>query len=113
MAQDLGVVGMVLVVPMLGPSGEGGSGPGSLPQVILTAVEVAVVVAVLVVARRVTPAVLDVVARTCSPQVFLLTVVAVCLGTAYLTALAGVSESLGAPRRPGGQRAPGRHPCAG
>jgi monovalent cation:H+ antiporter-2, CPA2 family len=36
------------------------------------------------------------VARTCSPEVFLLAVVAICFGTAYLTALAGVSVSLGA-----------------
>jgi monovalent cation:H+ antiporter-2, CPA2 family len=93
-AQDLGVVGMVLVVPLLGPGGEDGTGAGSLVRAVLTAV--AVVVAVLLVARRVMPAVLDVVARTCSPEVFLLTVVAVCFGTAYLTALAGVSVSLGA-----------------
>jgi CPA2 family monovalent cation:H+ antiporter-2 len=42
------------------------------------------------------PRLLEVVARTCSPEVFLLTVVAVCFGTAYGTSLAGVSVSLGA-----------------
>jgi CPA2 family monovalent cation:H+ antiporter-2 len=42
------------------------------------------------------PALLEVVARTCSPELFLLTVVAICFGTAYLTSLAGVSISLGA-----------------
>ncbi len=94
-SQDLAVVGMVLVVPLLGPdAGEGESGWGSLVQALLTAV--GVVVAVLLVARRVMPPLLDVVARTCLPEVFLLTVVAVCFGTAYLTALAGVSVSLGA-----------------
>ena len=40
--------------------------------------------------------VLEAVARACSPEVFLLSVIALCLGTAYLTALAGVSVSLGA-----------------
>ncbi len=35
-------------------------------------------------------------ARTCSPELFLLTVIAICFGTAYLTSLAGVSVSLGA-----------------
>ena len=93
-AQDLAVVGMVLVVPLLAPAGSDGSGAGSLLRAL--AVAVAVVAAVLVVARRVMPVVLDVVARTCSPEVFLLAVVAVCFGTAYLTALAGVSVSLGA-----------------
>jgi CPA2 family monovalent cation:H+ antiporter-2 len=40
--------------------------------------------------------VLEAVARACSPEVFLLSLIALCLGTAYLTALAGVSVSLGA-----------------
>ncbi len=94
-SQDLAVVGMVLVVPLLGPgAGEGDSGWGSLVRAVLTAV--VVVAAVLLVARRVMPPLLDMVARTCVPEVFLLAVVAVCFGTAYLTALAGVSVSLGA-----------------
>ncbi len=42
------------------------------------------------------PILLEVVARTCSPEIFLMTVIAVCFGTAYLTSLAGVSVSLGA-----------------
>ncbi|MGY2066207.1 cation:proton antiporter domain-containing protein [Blastococcus sp. SYSU DS0619] len=94
-AQDLAVVAMVLVVPLLGPGADGeGSGGGSLLWALLTAV--AVIAVVLVVARRVMPALLDVVARACSPEVFLLAIVAICFGTAYLTALAGVSVSLGA-----------------
>ncbi|MGY1884930.1 cation:proton antiporter [Blastococcus sp. SYSU DS0753] len=94
-AQDLAVVAMVLVVPLLGPTADGGgSAGGSLVWAVLTAV--GVIVAVLVLARRVMPALLDVVARTCSPEVFLLAIVAICFGTAYLTALAGVSVSLGA-----------------
>ncbi len=50
----------------------------------------------LVVARQLMPRLLEAVAKACSPEVFLLTVIALCLGTAYLTALAGVSVSLGA-----------------
>ncbi len=42
------------------------------------------------------PPLLEAVARTCSPEVFLLTVIAICFGTAYLTALAGCRVSLGA-----------------
>ncbi|SNS05229.1 Kef-type potassium/proton antiporter, CPA2 family [Geodermatophilus pulveris] len=92
-AQDLAVVAMVLLVPLLGSEG-GEDGGGSLLRAAVTAV--LVIAAVLVVARRVLPPVLEIVARTCSPEVFLLAVVAVCFGTAFLTALAGVSVSLGA-----------------
>ncbi len=90
--QDLAVVAMVLLVPLLGEEASGGAGP--LVQALATAV--AVVAVVLVVARRVMPPVLEKVAAACSPEVFLLSVVAICFGTAYLTALAGVSVSLGA-----------------
>ena len=90
--QDLAVVAMVLVVPLLG--GEGGGGPWPLLQALGTAL--AVVAVILVAARRLVPPLLATVARTCSPEVFLLAVLATCFGTAYLTALAGVSVSLGA-----------------
>ena len=89
--QDLAVVAMVLLVPVLGDSGGGG---GRLARAL--GVAVVVVALTLVVARRVMPPVLEAVARACSPEVFLLSVIALCLGTAYLTAMAGVSVSLGA-----------------
>jgi CPA2 family monovalent cation:H+ antiporter-2 len=89
--QDLAVVGMVLVLPQLG--GAGGSA-WELARALGTAA--AVVAVVLVVARRVMPRLLEAVARACSPEVFLLTIVAICLGTAFVTAMAGVSLSLGA-----------------
>lgn len=90
--QDLAVVAMVVVLPLLAADAEGGA--GALFTALSTAI--AVVAAVLIVARRFMPKVLDRVAALCSPEVFLLTVVAICLGTAFLTALAGVSVSLGA-----------------
>ena len=89
--QDLAVILMVLLVPALG--GEGVTG-GELAIALGTAA--AIIVFVLVVARRVLPPVLEHVARTCSPELFLLTVIAVCFGTAYAVGLAGVSISLGA-----------------
>ena len=89
--QDLAVVAMVLLVPMLGT---GGGGLGSLFWALAKAV--LLVVLVLVVARRVMPKVLEIVARTCVHEVFLLTVVAICFGTAYLSGLFGVSLALGA-----------------
>lgn len=89
--QDLAIIPMVLLLPLLG--GQGGS-PSEV--VIALAKAVGIIVAVLVIARRVMPRLLEAVARTCAPELFLLTVIAVCFGTAYLTSLAGVSLSLGA-----------------
>lgn len=90
--QDLAVVAMVVVVPLLAADADGGASP--LLRALGTAV--AVIALVLIVARRLMPKVLERVAALCSPEVFLLTIIAICLGTAYLTALAGVSVSLGA-----------------
>jgi CPA2 family monovalent cation:H+ antiporter-2 len=89
--QDLAVVVMVLLVPML--AGGGGS-TGALLWALAKAG--LIIVAVLVIARRLMPIVLEQVARTCSPELFLLTIIAICFGTAFLTNLAGVSLSLGA-----------------
>ncbi len=89
--QDLAVVVMVLLVPML--AGGGGSAWDIAWALAKAAV---IIVAVLLVARRLMPVVLEQVARTCSPELFLLTVIAICFGTAFLTNLAGVSLSLGA-----------------
>lgn len=89
--QDLAVVAMVLLVPVLGTSG------GSAREVLgALATAVAIIVLVVVLARRGLPPVLERVAMTCSPELFLLTVMAICIGTAYATSLAGVSVSLGA-----------------
>ncbi|HEY9403620.1 MAG TPA: cation:proton antiporter [Pyrinomonadaceae bacterium] len=89
--QDLAIIVMVLLVPML--SGSGGSTVGIVWALVKAC---AIIAAVLVFARRLMPKVLEMVARTCSPELFLLTVIAICFGTAYLTSLAGVSLSLGA-----------------
>ena len=89
--QDLAVVAMVLLVPTLG-----GETTGALDVIWALAKAVGIVVAVLIVARTLTPWLLDVVARTCSAEIFLLTVVGLCFGTAYLTSLLDVSISLGA-----------------
>ena len=89
--QDLAVVAMVLLIPLLG--GEGGTTLDLLWAIMKA---IGIIAIVLLVARRGMPRLLELVARTCSPEIFLLTVVAVCFGTAYLTSLAGVSLSLGA-----------------
>lgn len=90
--QDLAIVVMVLLIPTLGTSG--GGGLASIAWALIKAL--LIIAAVLVIARRVMPKVLELVAKTCSPELFLLTVIAICFGTAYLTSLAGVSLSLGA-----------------
>jgi len=89
--QDLAVVAMVLLVPALGESG------GSAVEVLTAlAIAGAIIALVVIFARRILPPVLERVARTCSPELFLLSVIAICIGTAYGTSLAGVSVSLGA-----------------
>lgn len=89
--QDLAIIAMVLVVPMLA----GGAG-GPLDILLALGQAVGIIVVVLVGARRVMPRVLEAVARTCSQEIFLLVVIAICIGTALLTSLVGVSVSLGA-----------------
>jgi len=89
--QDLAIIVMVLLVPML--SGTGGS---ALGIVWALGKALAIIFLVLFFARKLMPKILEKVAETCSPELFLLTVIAICFGTAYLTSLAGVSLSLGA-----------------
>jgi monovalent cation:H+ antiporter-2, CPA2 family len=89
--QDLAIIVMVLLVPMLGGSGGSANGIG-----IALAKAAGIILLVLLVARRLMPPLLERVARTCSPELFLLTVIAICFGTAWLTSVAGVSLSLGA-----------------
>lgn len=89
--QDLAVVVMVLLIPALG-------GVGATVGAIALALGKAgaIIALVLWLARKFMPPLLESVARTCSPEIFLLTVMAICFGTALLTNLAGVSLSLGA-----------------
>lgn len=85
--QDLAIVVMVLLVPVL--AGTGGDGAAGLGFALAKAV--GIILLVLVVARRIMPKILEMVAKTCSPELFLLSIVAICFGTAYLTSLAGVA----------------------
>lgn len=89
--QDLCVVPMMLATPMLAGQGEG---LAALPRALALA---AVVVALtLVLARQVVPPALRVVARTRRRDLFILAVVVVCAGIAWLTSLVGLSLALGA-----------------
>lgn len=89
--QDLAVVLMVLLVPVLA------GGATSAAEVGWVLVRAAAMVAVvLTLARKIVPAVLDRIAATRDDELFLLAVVVICLGTAWLADLAGVSLALGA-----------------
>lgn len=89
--QDLAIVALVLIFPLL--AGGGGSAIAIARGLGTAAL---IVVLIVIIARRLMPLILDRVARTCSQEIFLLTIIAICLGTAWLTSLAGVSLSLGA-----------------
>ena len=89
--QDLAIVAMVLAVPLLG-----GQTTGPASALFAFAKAAGIVVAVIVAARTLMPALLRYVSRFQSHEVFLLAILAICFGTAYLTSLLDVSISLGA-----------------
>lgn len=91
--QDLCVVPMVLIVPLLGTTGTG----GALTLVGLALLKAAVVVvATVAISRLLVPRVLSWVDASQSREIFLLAVLALCIGTAWLTSLVGLSLALGA-----------------
>ncbi|MCU0662620.1 MAG: cation:proton antiporter [Myxococcota bacterium] len=92
--QDLCVVPMVLLVPVLGSD----QPPLLVARDIGLALGKAalVVVGALLVSRAVVPRLLRIVDASRSREVFLLTVLSLCIGTAWLTSLTGLSLALGA-----------------
>ncbi|MFM7207350.1 MAG: cation:proton antiporter [Planctomycetaceae bacterium] len=107
--QDLVVVAAMLAVPLLAEaSGSNPPPPGAgreaaqLPAGLFTdpaasvAAGLVVVVAVIVVGRLVVPKILHEVVRLRNRELFLITIVLACLGTAAVTAQAGLSLALGA-----------------
>jgi CPA2 family monovalent cation:H+ antiporter-2 len=107
--QDLLVVAAMLAVPLLAAAA-GVQAPAASPgmpaaahatglfadPVASVAAGLAVVVAVLVVGRVVVPRILHEVVRLRNRELFLMTIVLACLGTAAVTAQAGLSLALGA-----------------
>ncbi|NND72642.1 MAG: sodium:proton exchanger [Rhodothermales bacterium] len=89
--QDLAIVLMVLLVPIL--AGNGGT-PMEIGFVLGKAA--LLIAGVLILARRIVPWILERAAFTRKRELFLLTVVAICFGTAAASSLAGVSLALGA-----------------
>ena len=91
--QDIIIVPMILITPMLA-----GSQPGEIDSsiILFAAKGLAIVILILVAAKWLMPWLLHQVARTRSKELFLLSVVAICLTIAWLTSNAGLSLALGA-----------------
>src|SRR6185437_1954134 len=90
--QDLAVVPMILLTPILASHGE-----GTLTPVLFSLVKSIVVVACIVAAAwYAVPKLLDHIVRSRSRELFLLTIIVMCLGIAWLTSLGGLSLALGA-----------------
>jgi monovalent cation:H+ antiporter-2, CPA2 family len=92
--QDLCVVPMVLIVPLLGPGAHTG---GAVTGIGIALGKAAfVVVGIVLVARLIVPRIFGWVTAVRSREVFLLAVIGICTSTAWLTAQAGLSLALGA-----------------
>lgn len=92
--QDLCVVPMVLIVPVLGTDAAADSIAWSVAIALGKAS--LVVVGTIAISRFLVPRVLDLVDASRSREVFLLAILGLCIGTAWLTSLAGLSLALGA-----------------
>jgi K+:H+ antiporter len=91
LAQDLAVVPMILVLPLLGG---GGGGEGSVVWSMLRSF--GLLLATAAVAWLLAPRIFDLVARTRSRELFVLTLATLCLSLAAATAHFGMSLALGA-----------------
>ena len=91
--QDIIIVPMMLLVPLLAGEGKGGDMDSLL---LFLAKVVSIVALVIVSAKWIVPRVFYSIARTKSRELFLLSVIAICLAVAWLTHLAGLSLALGA-----------------
>ncbi|MCX9012394.1 MAG: cation:proton antiporter [Candidatus Methanoperedens sp.] len=90
--QDLSVVAIVLLLPVLG----GKSGLSAADVALNIFLALVFVGIAIVVARYVVPLMLYRVVRTHSRELFLISIVLICFGTAYLTSFVGLSLALGA-----------------
>ncbi len=90
--QDLAVVPMMVLTPVLG-----GQGDGSATAVLWSLTKaVLLVTLILVAARFLVPRLLIEVVRSRSRELFTIAIILVCLGIAWLSSLAGLSLALGA-----------------
>jgi CPA2 family monovalent cation:H+ antiporter-2 len=90
--QDIIIVPMILLTPLLA----GTTGNVSQSVMVLLAKGIGIILLVLVGAKWIVPKVLFQIARTRNQEVFLLSIVTICLGVAWLTSWSGLSLALGA-----------------
>jgi CPA2 family monovalent cation:H+ antiporter-2 len=90
--QDVIIIPMIMVTPLL--AGATGSLGGSF--LILVAKGIGIILLAIVSARWIVPRALYQIARTRNRELFLLSVVVICVGVAWLTSKAGLSLALGA-----------------
>jgi CPA2 family monovalent cation:H+ antiporter-2 len=90
--QDLAVVPMMVLTPVLGRQEDGGALAVLWPLVEA----LLLVILILVAARFLVPRLLIAVVRSRSRELFVITIILVCLGIAWLSALAGLSLAIGA-----------------
>jgi len=90
--QDLAMVPMMVLTPVLGSQGD-----GEITTVLWSLAKAALLVTlILVSARFLVPRLLIEVVRSRSRELFVMTIMLVCLGIAWLSSLAGLSLALGA-----------------
>jgi CPA2 family monovalent cation:H+ antiporter-2 len=90
--QDLAVVAMILLTPILASPSE-----GAAFSILLTLGKAVIVVGLIVAgAWYLVPKLLEHIVRSRSRELFLLTIIVLCLGIAWLTSLGGLSLALGA-----------------
>ena len=90
--QDVIIVPMILVTPLLA----GATGNLGESLLVLVAKGIGIIILVIVGAKWIVPQALYQIARTRNRELFLLSVVAICLGVAWITSSVGLSLALGA-----------------
>ncbi|MHB8994291.1 MAG: cation:proton antiporter domain-containing protein [Armatimonadota bacterium] len=89
--QDLAVVPLLLLVPMLGSADVQWQG-----ALLTLAKSMGLLILILIASRLLIPPVLEFVVRGRSPELFTLAIIAIAMGTAYISSQAGLSLALGA-----------------
>lgn len=90
--QDLVIVPMMLAIPLLA----GTTKPDAWAIGLTLARTIGIAALLFLLSRKIVPRILAVVVNTGSRELFLIAILGICLGTAYLTSLLGLSLTLGA-----------------
>ncbi|HEU4511115.1 MAG TPA: cation:proton antiporter, partial [Pyrinomonadaceae bacterium] len=90
--QDLSIVPMMLMIPVL--SGREGGSPARVAVTLVIAI--GAIVVIFLMARIIVPYLLHHIVRLRSPEVFIISIVVLSLGTSWLTSQFGLSLALGA-----------------